>query len=240
MRHFFRSSVLAIALTCAASESVHSQTIYPADLDGETVNLVVPTDFCALDTERPSERQIFRTLQSILGKGSRLLLAYFECNALELFRDNPGASPRLNRRGLYYFQVDDRGTALIFENQKRAEFVELIASKFPAFDVEAALEDAVARTKEVLKDPAAEATIEYFGLNGFSKDAAYFSAAGVETNLGDTYPILVSSATTLVRDRMVTLTRSDATDNADAIKELDRVVRTLLAEFLAANPDSDN
>jgi hypothetical protein len=220
--------------------SAHAQTIHPVELDGETVNFVVPDGYCVLDKNRPIERMAFDLVDQSLAGRSRLILYFTACHVLQAFREDIQNAPEFDPFGVYFVPIYENGSFKKETRLSRSEFAAEMFTAFPTVDVESAMEETVAQSKEILADPTADLDVEYFGATEYDKDAVYLSFRGIGTTFGESARVFGEGNATLIHQRAIATMLYSLENGAASRAELLQDSRSLLAELLDANPDSDN
>jgi hypothetical protein len=232
----FHGLILAWAIY-ASTGFAHAQTIHPVDLDGTTINFVVPEGYCVLDRTNPAHRTIFDHYYGEDDATIRVVLFFVECEGLGAFTTIDESLDRVSDNGVYYTNLNPDGSVKTFPGLDRTAFVKYFAEQLPDLPL------AIARAE--LSDALDETggpPVEFFqsGLTEYDADALYVTLLATSEVTGEARIVGGSAATTFVHERGIFLGLSRLMDDKDAIDRLSDEARQLMAAFLVANPNSDN
>lgn len=235
----FLVSLLAVVFVCAASVPGHAQTIHPVDLDGEVVNFFVPDDYCLVDTDQPTERLMFELLDKTLGPDNELIIWFVRCEQLEKLR--LGFSDTMfEDYGLYMAVVEQDGAFFSVDHVSRADVAKEIHKQAPFIDVRQLSASTTERARDTLLDPEASIAISEFGTTGLDDNAVYLTLSGAAQLHGVQVPVVGAGGTTVINRRLVSTMLYLITDEPNILVALDAKSRRFIADWLDANPDSDN
>jgi len=217
----------------------HAQTTHPVDLDGETINFIVPDGYCLVDTDRPAEQVMFQLLDKTLGPDNELIVWFVRCEQLEKLRLGFTDS-MFSDYGLYIAVVQPDGAFLSVDYLLRADVVEELSRQVPFLDIKQLSASTTQRAQETLRDPNASVEIDEFGTTGFDEHAVYMTLTGTAQLLGTQVPVVGAGGSTVMNRRLVSVMLYLITDEPGILVELDATSRRFIADWLDANPDSDN
>lgn len=237
---YLRIALCATMLLLSPGVSAKAETVVPIDLDGATVNFVVPDGYCVLETSRPAEFAVFETMQKVFGPSNKLLLWFIRCDELELLRLGLSEDESFQDYGQYFSPTDENGRAAEIAHVQRATLIKAMSRELPKFDIDVAVAETNERAREAFNDPDATIGVQAFGVVGHDDNALYINAVAEVEAIGVRQKMIGSGALTLINSRLVNLSLYRVNDGAGRLKELDRDARELVGRLLAANPDSDN
>lgn len=230
--------ILAGALFVSTG-SAHAQSIHPVDLDGETVNFVVPDGYCLVDTDRPVEKFMFEKVGANLGPGMELIIWFVRCEHLEKMR--LGFDDALfEDYGLYSAGVVPDGGFEHVEHVSRADLLKEVHRQMPSVNIDQIAADVTERTRENMLDPDASVQVLEFGTTGFNEDAVFVTLSTIAQLYGQQVPVSGGGGVTLMNRRIVMVMLYEVTEEPAALLALDARSRRFIADWLDANPDSDN
>ncbi len=235
MRRLIGAIVLSVALATSAAPAL-AQTIHPVDLDGKIVNLVVPEGYCELDRSNPRHREIFEHYYGDDDSGIRVLGFFVECEGLSEFTTIADDLDRVADNGVYYTDLNPDGSVKTFPGMDRGEFVRMFAELLPELPL-AVAKQSLREALEESGNPPME--ISQSGLTDYDSDALYMSMIGTAELSSGRRIVGGSTASTFVHERFIFLGLSRLMENEDSIERLSDDARQLMADFLAANPNSD-
>jgi hypothetical protein len=89
------STVIGLTALLAATLIAQAQTkIFPVDVGGKAINLVIDPDQCLLDRNNPSDVRVWQLVERAIAGQNELLLAAADCNQIGPWR--AGARPTLD------------------------------------------------------------------------------------------------------------------------------------------------
>ena len=237
MRSYF--GVLALAVASCVAGAGHAQTVHPVDLDGDTVNFVVHEGYCLVDTDRPAEKFMFEKTSANLGPGMELIIWFVRCEHLEKMR--LGFDDALfEDYGLYSAGVVPDGGFEHVEHVSRADFLKEVHRQMPSVNIDQIAANVTERTRENMLDPDASVQVLEFGTTGFNEDAVFVTLSMIAQLYGQQVPVSGGGGVTLMNRRIVMVMLYEVTEEPAALLALDARSRRFIADWLDANPDSDN
>ena len=230
--------VLVMPVLASLSKPVEAQEVITADLDGVSIDLVLPESYCPLDLDNPDERTIFDFYDGQRSQASTIILFFLECEELaSLRRDGLGDVIALEDYGMYSVGSDTDGRIKTHPEMSRDQFVREAGKAFEVLDGEAVEQLAGDRFADIQSTPDSSVDFQTFGTTGQDENGVYLAVVVEAEVLGHRYLIAGASALTLLKDRQFLVTLSRNYDRPAVVSDLQREIRDLLAAFLAANPD---
>lgn len=233
----FWLTLLLLPVFGGLTAPARAQETIAVDLDGATVQLVIPTGYCFLDSTNPIDKAVLDFYQENRAKSSRILAFFQECDGLAQLRaEGIGEVIILPDYGYYIVGLKDQEIA-VYPELTRTAYAREFAAALGAIDSDTVAAEMEKRLDDI--DTLENSSVEFqqIGVTDHDDDAAYLLIVADTRLRGRSQLITGSGAMTLVQDRAIGLMFSRFYDDPTAIDAVQRDAKALLRDFLAANPD---